>query len=61
MEQIKGLTLGTVAAEQKAETKATYRTIDYVISVLVVVLILAARTSISRDKTISDLRFRISG
>ncbi|MBI1225998.1 MAG: sodium/solute symporter [Bacteroidetes bacterium] len=41
-EQIQGLTLGTVSAEQKAETKATYQTIDYVFSGLVIVLILAA-------------------
>ncbi len=40
--QIKGLTLGTVTVEQKAATKATYRTIDYVISGLVVLLILVA-------------------
>lgn len=42
LEKIQGLTLGTVSAEQKAETRATYRTIDKVVSVLVVVLILAA-------------------
>ncbi|MBK8563408.1 MAG: sodium/solute symporter [Saprospiraceae bacterium] len=40
--QIQGLTLGTVSAEQKAETRATYGTIDYVFSGLVIVLILAA-------------------
>lgn len=39
-EQIKGLTIGTVTAGQKAETRATYTTIDYVISGLVIVLIL---------------------
>jgi SSS family solute:Na+ symporter len=42
LEKIQGLTLGTVSAEQKAETRATYRTIDKVVSALVVVLILAA-------------------
>jgi SSS family solute:Na+ symporter len=41
-QQIQGLTLGTVSAEQKAETKATYETVDYVASGLVIVLILAA-------------------
>jgi SSS family solute:Na+ symporter len=41
-EQIQGLTLGTVSAEQKAETKATYEMKDYVFSGLVIVLILAA-------------------
>lgn len=40
--QIQGLTLGTVSAEQEAETKATYRTVDKGVSVLVVVLILIA-------------------
>jgi len=43
-EKIKGLTFGTVTAEQKAETRATYRAIDYVVSVLVIVLILVAYT-----------------
>lgn len=42
LERIQGLTIGTVSAAQKAETRATYRTIDVVISVLVVVLILVA-------------------
>ncbi len=42
LEKIQGLTIGTVSAEQKAETKATYRTVDIVVSVLVVMLILAA-------------------
>lgn len=41
-QQIQGLTLGTVSAEQKAETRATYGTIDYVFSGMVIVLILAA-------------------
>jgi SSS family solute:Na+ symporter len=40
--QIQGLTLGTVSAEQKAETKATYQTVDYVSTGFVLVLILAA-------------------
>jgi len=40
--QIQGLTLGTVSAEQKAETRATYEMKDYVFSGLVIVLILAA-------------------
>ncbi|HMQ47295.1 MAG TPA: sodium:solute symporter [Saprospiraceae bacterium] len=40
--QIQGLAMGTVSAEQQAATKATYRTIDYVMSGLVLVLILAA-------------------
>ncbi|NUQ23244.1 MAG: sodium/solute symporter [Saprospiraceae bacterium] len=42
VEKIQGLTLGTVSAGQKAETRATYRTVDKVVSALVVVLILAA-------------------
>lgn len=42
LEQIKGLTLGTVTPEQRAATKASYASIDIVISVLVIVLILAA-------------------
>lgn len=41
-QKIQGLAMGTVSAEQKAETKATYRTVDYVISALVLVLIIAA-------------------
>jgi solute:Na+ symporter, SSS family len=40
--QIQGLTIGTVSAEQDAETKATYNTTDKVVSVLVIVLILVA-------------------
>jgi solute:Na+ symporter, SSS family len=40
--QIQGLTLGTVSAEQEAETKATYNMTDKVVSALVVVLILIA-------------------
>ncbi|MEZ4917841.1 MAG: sodium:solute symporter [Saprospiraceae bacterium] len=40
--QIQGLTLGTVTEEQKAETRASYKTIDIVISVFVVGLILTA-------------------
>jgi len=40
--QIEGLTFGTVTAEQKAETKASYDTIDVVLTVLVLVLIIAA-------------------
>ncbi len=41
-EKLDGLTISTVSSEQRAETKSTYRTIDIVFSVLVVVLILAA-------------------
>lgn len=40
--QISGLTMGTVTAEQKAETKATYRTADYVWTAVVLILIIAA-------------------
>ena len=41
-ERLQGLTLGTVSAEQKAETRATYALKDKVWSVLVVVLIIVA-------------------
>jgi len=41
-QKIKGLAMGTVSAEQKAETKATYRTVDYLTSAFVLVLIIAA-------------------
>jgi len=41
-EKLDGLTISTVSSKQRAETKSTYRTIDIVFSVLVVVLILAA-------------------
>lgn len=41
-QKIQGLAMGTVSAEQKAETKATYRTVDYVTSAFVLVLIIAA-------------------
>jgi len=41
-EKLDGLTISTVSSEQRAETKSTYRTIDIVFSVLVVILILAA-------------------
>jgi solute:Na+ symporter, SSS family len=41
-EKLDGLTISTVSSEQRAETKSTYRTIDIVFSVLVVLLILAA-------------------
>ena len=41
-DKLEGLTLTTVTAEQKAATKKTYKTIDFVISGLVIVLILAA-------------------
>lgn len=41
-EKISGLTLGTVTADQKAETKASYTRNDVIASVLVVLLILAA-------------------
>lgn len=41
-EKIGGLTLGTVTADQKAETKASYTRNDIIASVLVVLLILAA-------------------
>ena len=42
LERIKGLAFGTVSEEQKLATKSTYRTIDYVISGLVMILIVAA-------------------
>lgn len=41
-EKIQGLTFGTVSADQKAETKASYSIGDIAISVLVIVLIIAA-------------------
>lgn len=41
-DKLEGLTLTTVTAEQKAATKKTYKTIDFVISGLVIALILAA-------------------
>ena len=41
-QQISGLTFGTVTEEQTAETRASYRMIDYVVTGLVLVLILAA-------------------
>ncbi|MEL6923828.1 MAG: sodium:solute symporter [Bacteroidota bacterium] len=42
LKQIEGLTFATVTEEQKAQTKASYETIDVVLSVLVIVLIIAA-------------------
>ncbi|MBL7794003.1 MAG: sodium:solute symporter [Saprospiraceae bacterium] len=42
LEKIQGLTFGAVSDEQKAETRATYRTVDIVLSVLLVGLIVAA-------------------
>ncbi len=42
--KIKGLAMGTVSAEQKAETVATYNRLDVVVSALVVLLILVAYT-----------------
>ncbi|MFM9947809.1 MAG: sodium:solute symporter [Saprospiraceae bacterium] len=41
-QKIQGLAMGTVSAEQKAETKGTYRTVDYLTSAFVLVLIIAA-------------------
>lgn len=41
-QKIHGLAMGTVSAEQKAETKSTYRTVDYLTSAFVLVLIIAA-------------------
>ena len=41
-DRIKGLTFGTVSAEQKADTKASYTMSDVVWSVIVCVLIVAA-------------------
>ena len=41
-EQIRGLTFGTVTAEQSAETRASYARVDYIATALVLVLILAA-------------------
>jgi SSS family solute:Na+ symporter len=40
--KIKNLTMSTVTADQKAEVKASYGTIDIVMSVIVVILIVAA-------------------
>ncbi|MBR9923291.1 MAG: sodium/solute symporter [Bacteroidetes bacterium] len=42
LQRIQGLTMGTVSAEQKAETKASYTKMDVAISILVIVLIIAA-------------------
>ncbi|MCP9236218.1 sodium:solute symporter [Lewinella sp. JB7] len=42
LEKIRGLTMATVSAEQQAETRASVRTADIAVSVLVVVLILIA-------------------
>lgn len=42
LEKIKGLTFGTVTAEQNAETKASYNKIDILASALVLILIFAA-------------------
>lgn len=41
-QKIQGLAMGTVSAEQKAATRATYRTVDYVTSAIVLGLIIAA-------------------
>ncbi|MBB4080757.1 SSS family solute:Na+ symporter [Lewinella aquimaris] len=42
LEKVRGLTMSTVSDEQRAETRASVRTADIVVSVLVVVLILIA-------------------